>query len=277
LLTRRIKLLVSILLAVCVVGSSTAIGGPVGLARADNAAAAYPFSCSWGSLTADFADRDALPQTEYPADRWYSTNAEGHYLNQGWGPRANVLPPPDIPQDAGCDSIVWKQERILAVAMRYVYAPDNPLGLQYRHHHIPAWDPPTSSYADAAGDNPDTEAPNVQTAWDTGRGLDCSNFTAWVYNYGLGIKFSGDVHQQSNGTAGPMGRRIPQEGPFAPGDLVYLHPNGNEGHASHVVIYIDDQHIIDSRVNAQNVVGVQVRNRVGWYRAAVLGAWRPIG
>lgn len=46
--------------------------------------------------------------------------------------------------------------------------------------------------------------------------------------------------------------------------------------ASHVVIYIDDQHVIDSRVNAQNVIGVQIRNRLGWYRDAVLGAWRPI-
>jgi hypothetical protein len=44
-----------------------------------------------------------------------------------------------------------------------------------------------------------------------------------------------------------------------------------------VVIYIDDQHIIDVRVNAQNLVGVQVRERRGWYRDAVLGGWRPAG
>ncbi|WP_255377742.1 hypothetical protein [Mycobacterium sp. 852014-50255_SCH5639931] len=44
-----------------------------------------------------------------------------------------------------------------------------------------------------------------------------------------------------------------------------------------MVIYVDDDHIIDSRVSAQNLIGVQVRNRVGWYRDAVIVAWRPIG
>ncbi|WP_165691536.1 NlpC/P60 family protein [Mycobacterium numidiamassiliense] len=227
-------------------------------------------------MTADFAGRDQLPQTQEPPAEWYRTGGNGHYVNGGWGPRANALPPPVIPHDAGCDSTTWKQERILTVAMRYIYAPDNPLGLQYRHHHIPGWDPPTSTYADASEENPDADAVQAPTAWDAGRGLDCSNFTAWVYNYGLGIKFNGDVHQQYDGAAGPMGSSIPREGPFAPGDLIYLHPNRNESQASHVVIYIDDQHIIDSRVNAQNVIGVQIRNRLGWYRDAVLGAWRPI-
>jgi hypothetical protein len=42
-----------------------------------------------------------------------------------------------------------------------------------------------------------------------------------------------------------------------------------------VVIYLDDNHVIDSRLNAQGVAGVQVRQREGWYRSAVLGGWRP--
>jgi NlpC/P60 family len=271
------KFLIVVLFVVFPAGSSIAVDWPAGLAHGDTGAVSYPFSCNRDSLTADFASRDELPQTQDPPAKWYRTDAQGHYLSQGWGPRASALPVPDIPQDAGCDSVTWMQERILAVAMRYIYAPDNPMGLQYRHHHIPGWDPPTSTDAGAPEDNPDTDAPDDLTAWDAGPGLDCSNFTAWVYNYGLGIKFSGDVHEQFDGTAGPMGRRIPKDGPFEPGDLLYLHPNGNANQASHVVIYIDDQHIIDSRVNAQNLVGVQVRNRRGWYRDAVLGAWRPIG
>ncbi|QNI07270.1 C40 family peptidase [Mycobacterium kubicae] len=245
------------------------------LARADNGEAS--FSCTWASLTADFAGRDAQPQTLDPPTEWYRTDAQGHYANHGWGPRAVALPPPVIPQDAGCDSATWKRERILAVAMRYVYSPDNPLGLQYRHHHIPAWEPPTSTYAGASSENPDPDAPPGLSAWDAGPGLDCSNFTAWVYNYGLGIKFGGNVHQQWDGSAGPMGLRISREGPFQPGDLIFLHPDATAQQASHVVIYIDDGHIIDSRVNAQNRLGVQVRNRQGWYRDAVLGGWRPIG
>src|SRR6202012_5586272 len=125
---------------------------------------------------------------------------------------------------------------------------------QYRHHHIPGWEPPTATYAGAPPENPDTDAPQDATAWDAGSGLDCSNFTAWVYNYGLGIKFGGNVHQQADGTAGPMGRRIPAAGPFEPGDLIYLHPDAQASQASHVVIYLDDGHIIDSRVKAQNRV-----------------------
>ncbi|BBY20337.1 hypothetical protein MSTO_05420 [Mycobacterium stomatepiae] len=268
------KFLAPILLAVCVAGSLLT-GGPVAVARGDTGES-YPFSCARTSLTADFVSRDGLPQSSVPPSEWYRTNAEGHYVNQGWGPAADALPPPVIPQDAGCDAGTWRRERILAAAMRYIYAPDNALGLQYRHHHIPGWDPPASTHAGAPEENPDTDSPHGSTAWSSGRGLDCSNFTAWVYNYGLGIKFNGDVHQQYDGKAGPMGDRIPKDGPFAPGDLIYLHPDGSENEASHVVIYIDDQHIIDSRAHAQNVVGVQIRNRQGWYRSAVLGAWRPI-
>ncbi|WP_205873210.1 NlpC/P60 family protein [Mycobacterium camsae] len=257
--------------------SATAVHLPGGLARAGIGEFSYPFSCARASLTADFAARDALPQSREPAADWYRTDAASHYLNGGWGPAADTLPTPAIPQDAQCDSTTWKQERIVAAAMRYTYAPGNPLGLQYRHHHIPGWDPPASTYTGAPADNPDTDDPNGPTAWAPGKGLDCSNFAAWVYNYGLGIKFGGDIHRQADGTAGPMGRRISKDASFQPGDLVYLHPNGDAGHASHVVIFIDDQHILDSRVNAQNRIGVQVRDRVGWYREAVLGAWRPIG
>mgnify|MGYP003430302528 FL=1 len=127
------------------------------------------------------------------------------------------------------------------------------------------------------GENADVDDPQDRPAWDTGPGLDCSNYTAWVYNYGLGIKFSGDVHRQADGTAGPMGNWIPAPGPFESGDLIFLHPNGNADIASHVVIYLDDQHLIDSRVSAQNAFGAHIRNRVGWSRDAALGAWRPTG
>ena len=97
-----------------------------------------------------------------------------------------------------------------------------------------------------------------------------------MYNFGLGVKFGGSVVKQNAGTAGPMGQRIPAQGPFQLGDLLYLHPDGDTSKASHVVIFIDDNHIIDSRLNTQNVAGIQVRQRDGWYRTAVLGGWRPI-
>lgn len=235
---------------------------------------AYPFTCNHASLTADFPARDAMPHTDTPEADWY-TQRDGHYLNGGWGPRAAALPPVSVPTDAGCDAMTWKQERILSAALHYVNDPGNPQGLQYRHHHIPDWDPPTSTLS-AAGEKSDEQDGQSPETWGPGRGLDCSNFTAWVYNFGLGIKFGGSVTKQYAGTAGPMGQRISADGPFQPGDLLYLHPDGDTTRASHVVIFIDDNHIIDSRLAAQGLPGIQVRQRDGWYRTAVLGGWRPI-
>ena len=235
----------------------------------------YAFTCNQASLTADFAQRDAMPHTETPPSRWYEQR-DGHYLNGGWGPSAAALPGVAVPPDAGCDATTWKQERILSTALHYVNDGGNPQGLQYRHHHIPDWDPPTSTIT-AAGEKSDEQDGQSPDTWGPGRGLDCSNFTAWVYNFGLGIKFGGSVVKQYAGTAGPMGQRIPAQGPFQLGDLLYLHPDADTSKTSHVVIFIDDNHIIDSRLNAQNVAGVQVRDRQGWYRTAVLGGWRPIG
>ncbi len=234
----------------------------------------YAFTCNQASLTADFAQRDAMPHTETPPADWYKQR-DGRYINGGWGPAAAALPAVAVPPDAGCEATTWKQERILSAALHYVNDPGNPQGLQYRHHHIPDWDPPTSTASAAAERSEEQDGQSPET-WGPGRGLDCSNFTAWVYNFGLGIKFGGSVTKQWAGTAGPMGQRIPAEGPFQPGDLLYLHPDGDTTKASHVVIFIDDNHIIDSRLNTQGVAGIQVRQREGWYRTAVLGGWRPI-
>lgn len=233
----------------------------------------YPFSCNRISLTADFAQRDAMPHTDTPPSDWYST--DGHYLNRGWGPTSLPLPEVPVPGDAGCDATAWKRERILSAAMHYLNQPANPQALQYRHHHIPDWDPPTSTLRSGPAEPEDVEGHSPET-WGPGRGLDCSNFTAWVYSYGLGVKFSGDVHKQFAGTAGPMGQRISADGPFELGDLLYLHSNGVADRASHVVIFVDDGHVIDSRLNAQNLSGIQIRQRQGWYRTAVMGGWRPI-
>lgn len=259
----------------CVTALSAAVLiGLASTAWAEPAGYDYPFTCNRDSLTADFADRDALPQTETPPADWYR-QANGRYLNGGWGPGAAPLPPVAVPDNAGCDATTWKRERILAAALHYLNVPGNPQGLQYRHHHIPGWDPTTSTAPADAEHAADIDGQSPET-WGPGRGLDCSNFTAWVYNYGLGIKFGGDVGKQYAGTAGPMGHQIGPEGPFEPGDLLFLHPNHSANHASHVVIFLDDQHVVDSRLNAQNIPGVQVRQRDGWYRTAVLGGWRPI-
>ena len=122
------------------------------------------------ALTADLKARDQLPQSPLPPSQWYETPGSG-----SWGPKAATYPPVDVP--AGYDAVAWKRARLAAVARRLI-------GLPYRHHHIPAYDPPGQ-----------------------GRGLDCSNFTSWVYNYGLGIRFTSAVAAQA------PSRRSPGAGP----------------------------------------------------------------
>jgi cell wall-associated NlpC family hydrolase len=113
-------------------------------------------------------------------------------------------------------------------------------GLPYRHHHIPGWNPPVS----------------LVGAGNDGNGLDCSNFTSWVYDYGLGIKFTSDTTAQANGP----GRVLAPGEAFAPGDLLFIR-NLAKTKVTHVVIYIDPGHIIDCHGN-----GVTVRPFQGWYK-----------
>jgi hypothetical protein len=144
-------------------------------------------------------------------------------FKDSWGPKARVYPPVIIPP--GCDKIRWQQARIVAVAKKY-------LGLPYRHHHTPGYDD------------------------GTGTGLDCSNFTSWVYNYGLGIKFTSNVKQQSL----EAGRKLAPTEPLAPGDLLFIRTL-DDSRISHVVIYLDPNHIIDDHAS-----GVKIREFKGWYK-----------
>jgi hypothetical protein len=183
------------------------------------------------SLTADFAARDAMPETRVPKSKWYE---QGRF--DSWGPHASEYPAPNIP--SGSDPIEWQRARVIAVAEKYI-------GLPYKHHHIPAWSP------------------------DEGPGLDCSNFTSWVYNYGLGMKLNSDVHKQAEGPKAP-GRRLNPGEPFVAGDLLYILKN-DRPEVSHVVIYIDEGHVIDSHDGS-----VQIREFKGWYRTHLSHARRIV-
>jgi cell wall-associated NlpC family hydrolase len=146
----------------------------------------------------------------------------------------------------GADPIEWKRARILAVAKHYI-------GLPYQHHHIPAWAPQWKGKDGAP-----------QTT-----GLDCSNYTSWVYNYGLGVVFTGDVHMQADGPKAP-GRRLEPNEAFAPGDLLFI-MNRDRTMLTHVVIYVDPGHIIDDHAD-----GVRVRAFTGWYSNSFSHARRII-
>ena len=162
------------------------------------------------TLTADFKARDRLPESTKHGRRQGGT--------QLYGPPSRTYPVVETP--AGYDPILWKRSRVIAVALKY-------LGLPYRHHHTPGW------YSE-----------RIKNGKREERGLDCSNFTAWVYNYGLGIKFTGGVRQQADGPKAP-GRRVGKDEKLEMGDLLFIHATNYPHRISHVVIYIDRDHIID--------------------------------
>ena len=163
------------------------------------------------------------------------------------GPMAELV---DLSFTANGPKLQWKRDRVVAVAKHYI-------GLPYRHHHIPAWSP---------------KSPDQHGL--TGPGLDCSNFTAWVYNFGFGVILNSDVALQAamkprpGFAVHPGMQRIGAEGPFMPGDIIYI-ANPQKTAIVHAIIFIDDGHIIDS-TDGQ----VAVRHFTGWYRRQLSHAIR---
>ena len=166
------------------------------------------------SLTADFAHRDTLPQSDVPKNKWFIPEYGM------WGPKLRKFPPAIIPEVV--NPVQWKRDRVIEAAKHFT-------GLPYKRAdgqrgHFPA----------------------------RGCGLDCSNYVSWVYNYALGQLFTSDVDEQwSSNYMG--GRKLNPGEELQKGDLVFF-----SGDPKHVVIYIDENHIIDS--TSSRPEGVQVRD-----------------
>jgi hypothetical protein len=162
-----------------------------------------------------------------PYVEWYSAETRRRW--GAYGPRMRRMDPPAGHRRR---SSRWKRERVLAIAARY-------LGYGYQHHHLPEWHPPAGWpwKKVARGAN--------------GRGIDCSNFTAFVYNLALGVQLDTEIRRQAVQPAAPMGAErlrlsridLPRT-PAAyartlrPGDLLYL--RGTEDRISHVVFWVGD-------------------------------------
>lgn len=192
------------------------------------------------SLIQDLEEREMLAETDVPKAEWYTQESI-----KGWGPMPRVYPGvgnivKTLPKGINVEQ--WKRDRVVAIAKHYI-------GLPYRHHHIPGWNPQEGSKLNPL----------------PGKGLDCSNFTAWVYNFGFGISLHGDVELQSKMLPRPVYslpegvRMIEKNEGFLPGDLLYIY-NQNKTAIAHVVIYIDENHIIDS-----TGTHVAIRAFSGWY------------
>lgn len=158
---------------------------------------------------------------------WYNPTNQPRWSH--YGPAAKHFSPP---AGLATKSPEWSRERVIATGMRFV-------GYSYQHHHVPDWDPPADWPKD----------PDQKTA--VGKGLDCSNFTAFAYNLALGIKPTGDVKDQAEMTqvSGPgPNRTIPVkrielpksyddfERELLTGDLLYV--KNTKGNLSHVVLWV---------------------------------------
>ncbi|MEZ4872135.1 MAG: NlpC/P60 family protein [Bdellovibrionales bacterium] len=124
----------------------------------------------------------------------------------------------------------WPRLRVIVAAKKYI-------GLKYQHFHIPEMG-----------------------------GLDCSNFTSWVYNYALGIRISSNVETQSK-TAGHL---VDSNEALKPGDLIFLWAE-DRNRISHSLIYIDSETVIDS-----TGPGVELRRFQGKYKTRFAWARRLI-
>jgi cell wall-associated NlpC family hydrolase len=121
-----------------------------------------------------------------------------------WGPPAARYPEVFAPDDV--DRVQWLRDRVIEVGKRYV-------GFKYLKSHIPAKG-----------------------------GFDCSNFTAWMYNFGLGVQLNSNVETQAQSA----GRLLDPSEPLEPGDLVFLWSQKDPTRIGHVVMHVSDENILHS-------------------------------
>jgi hypothetical protein len=126
---------------------------------------------------------------------------------------------------------MWLQERVIRAASRWI-------GCIYQHHHIPDWEPPL-------------EWPWHKVAYGrNSKGIDCSNFSSFYYNFALGIKLDTGIRTQAQRTEvrGPGGhgvltmarierRPYPQlVEALEPADLLYI--KNDRGRIAHVIMWL---------------------------------------
>jgi cell wall-associated NlpC family hydrolase len=172
-------------------------------------------------------------QSSVPVHEWYSARVRKEW--GAWGVPARRF---DCPPRVARESVEWRRERVVAAAGRFI-------GYDYQHHHVPDWKPPAGW-------------PWKQCcAGRNGRGVDCSNFSGWNYNWALGIHISTDVHKQAVSTTAHVGQREIHaqviERPagesrdwydslvadLRPGDLLYI-GNRERTKVTHVIMWVGE-------------------------------------
>jgi cell wall-associated NlpC family hydrolase len=172
-------------------------------------------------------------QSSVPFHVWYSPRVRKEW--GAWGvPQRRFDCPPRVAREP----VEWRRERVVAAAARFI-------GYDYQHHHVPDWNPPA------------TWPWKKCCAGRNGRGVDCSNFSGWNYNWALGIHLSTDIHKQAAATSAHLGGREiharvidrPRGEPgewyaalaadLRPGDLLYI-GNRSRTKVTHVIMWVGE-------------------------------------
>jgi cell wall-associated NlpC family hydrolase len=188
--------------------------GPISVATPGGTVSSPTFTVVPGAdPTSDFATIDLTPYS-YETNWCNSTGGT-------WGPHTRKdFATPTAP--AGVDAGDWARARIMAAALKW-------RDLAYEHHHIPTFD--------------GTQCSNFASTDQVGPGLDCSNFTSFVYQYAFNYSIISAVATQASTDS--TGTLLAKAGPFLPGDLMFCSVSSTSTTVTHVVIYIDPTHRID--------------------------------
>lgn len=221
----------------------------------------------------NFREQSSVPHAE-----WYSER-----VRRDWG--AWGVPACHYPAPAGVHDrpLEWRRQRVIAAALRFH-------GYSYQHHHVPDWDPPAN-----------WPWKKVSLGHNA-KGVDCSNFTSFVYNQGFGYRLSSAIAKQAEqvDVPGPGGEtrietiELPADYDerikfLRTGDLVYI--KNKEHKISHVVLWVGsigvapkdmplvlDSHGEDTRdsngVLIPNGIYLRPFTRTSWYHRSASHAHR---
>jgi cell wall-associated NlpC family hydrolase len=146
------------------------------------------FNFKWSDLVRRYeqplhslVEKEANPQYFTNEKSWYNPSVYKSHPEAGtlsWGPEPNHYLLPEMQ-----DNDKRKAQRLVAVAASMI-------GYGYRHHQIPDWNPDQEWY--------DKNSPSYSSTLSkhVGKGLDCSNYTSWLYNYGLGIYLNTNIKKR---------------------------------------------------------------------------------
>lgn len=129
---------------------------------------------------------------------------EGQQSQQGqygpYGPIGQMTYQKKLNPKTRQELVKLMRDRLVSVAKMYV-------GLNYQHHHVPTWNPQLLNPQQVQAFIQRVENDQIRYIDDTGDqvykrqltspGIDCSNFTSWIYNIALGIQFTSGIEEQA--------------------------------------------------------------------------------